>query len=1288
MIVDFTPRLYQQTILATTAKSNSLVVLPTGLGKTAIAFMLTAQRLRLYPNSKILILAPTKPLCEQHQTSFQKHLDIDNDKVVLFTGTIKPEIRGQLFKEAQIIISTPQGLENDLINRRVLFEDVSLLVVDECVTEGTKITLANGQKISIEKLEERVKLENIFVESVDQRTGNLEPAKVTKFHKIKSQKAILQIGLGKDKIKTTKDHRFLTKIKEKVEWTEARNIKKGDLVATIENTHLNKKNSILVSKEDIIKQFSERQQELLENYLKAIKIRKATGLGAREISKRLNFNEGTIRNWVNSPFRQPVIFHVTKKLESLELLPLYSNNFFLPIIARLFGHLFGDGWANYDKKGNMILGFSGKINDLENIQSDLDLFSFSYSSIYSRNTTSIINHLNRGEKIVQGVSNSFTVSDRNLTKLFVALGLPVGDKTKNMFFVPEWIMNGSKRVKKEFISSLMGSDGYTCTIKKNLKTCNPVRLTFNVINQLEKEGQKYAQQLVDLFLYFNIKLSISKRVGNIRKDGDVTLKFVLTLSNSNESMEIFLKQINYTYALEKRLQANLLLVYIKKKKENLNERISLFEKACKLHKEGLGSHKIARRLDQKIGLIENWIYFNMKPSMITTKMEMMDLNQKDISNFTVTWEKVKTITERQDEEYVYDLTVAKNHNYVANNFVVHNCHHATGEYSYVWLTKQYIEKAYNPRILALTASPGSDIDKIHEVCANLNIESVEVRTVKDPDVKPYIQETDIEWVGVEFPEHYKVVHTALSRMVKSKVAQLQQFDVQTKGTVTKTQLLKLQGILRARISKGVADYDAMKALSLLAQCVKIEHALELLECQGVKPLYEYLHRLELEAPKTKVKAVKNIVADPNFRAALVLTKSTIERNIEYPKKTLLLERVTHTVSKDKNSKIIVFSNLRDTAQDISHSLNDIGITNRLFVGQTKKNGIGLSQKEQKAILEEFRGGEFNVLIATSVGEEGLDIPSVNQVIFYEPTPSAVRTIQRRGRTGRSEKGEVTILFTKGTRDEAYRWAAHHKEKKMHDNLEKIKLSFKQKKAVPTAATFSTAALSGNKTLDSFDNNNESETNNTVLVLADHREKNNKITKELMNLDVSVRLAQLTSADYVLSGVVGVELKKVGDFVDSLLDGRLLTQIKELRSNFAKAVLIIEGEQDIYAARNVHANAIRGALASIILGYGVPILHTKDEIDTAALLAVMAKREQQKESSSFSLHHAKPLTLKDQQEFIVSAFPSVGNNTAKILLEHFKSVKNLVNATQEDLMNVKGIGKNIAKSLVDVFNEKY
>ena len=349
----------------------------------------------------------------------------------------------------------------------------------------------------------------------------------------------------------------------------------------------------------------------------------------------------------------------------------------------------------------------------------------------------------------------------------------------------------------------------------------------------------------------------------------------------------------------------------------------------------------------------------------------------------------------------------------------------------------------------------------------------------------------------------------------------------------------------------------------------------------------------------------------------------------------------------------------------------MNVKNHIFVGQAKKKGLGFSQKQQKEILDQFRNGEFNVLIATSVAEEGLDIPKVDKVLFYEPVPSAIRSIQRRGRTGRLEEGEVTILVTEKTRDEAYRWSSFHKEKRMYRNLEKIRSEFsflkEQKK---------------DQTLQQFIPKEQ-----VVTILADHREKDNKIVKELIDLGVSVKTAQLESADYIVSGKVGVELKKIPDFVASIIDGRLLDQVKDLQRNFEKSVLIIEGEEDIYSIRKVHANAIRGMLASITLGFNVPILYTKNPRDSASLLAVMAKREQDK-GRDFSYHAAKPKTVKEQLEFIVSSLPNLGPQNAKRLLEKFGSIKNLINARKEELTALDGIGEKTAERLLEMFEKEY
>lgn len=137
---------------------------------------------------------------------------------------------------------------------------------------------------------------------------------------------------------------------------------------------------------------------------------------------------------------------------------------------------------------------------------------------------------------------------------------------------------------------------------------------------------------------------------------------------------------------------------------------------------------------------------------------------------------------------------------------------------------------------------------------------------------------------------------------------------------------------------------------------------------------------------------------------------------------------------NENSKIIIFAQFRETVRIISELLNGLeGINADNFVGQAikqhdKGKTTGLKQKEQKAMIEKFRTGEINILVATSIAEEGLDIPEVDEVIFYEPIPSAIRSIQRRGRTARLSKGSLKILITKNTRDQINHYSSYHKEK--------------------------------------------------------------------------------------------------------------------------------------------------------------------------------------------------------------------------------------------------------------------
>jgi len=664
---------------------------------------------------------------------------------------------------------------------------------------------------------------------------------------------------------------------------------------------------------------------------------------------------------------------------------------------------------------------------------------------------------------------------------------------------------------------------------------------------------------------------------------------------------------------------------------------------------------------------------------ITTFQKHLDIPEKNIVLFTGSVKPEKR-AELWKEAQVIISTPQGLENDVINRrvkleevslLIFDEGHHATGDYSYVWLAQQYDKVSRFPRILALTASPGSDLEKIKEVCENLFIERVEVRTETDPDVRPYIQNVKVNWVKVPFPLEFQKIQKYLQDCRKTKTLEAQKYGYCNNPEPTKTELLGIQGELQRKISSGERDFEILRSVSLIAEALKVDHALELLESQGICPLKEYLHNIMQQSLTTKTKAVKNLVLDENFKTAFYLTSELINKDVKHPKQLKLKEIISEVIEKNQQAKIIIFTQYRDSAEQIVKTVTELNVKNHIFVGQAKKKGLGFSQKQQKEILDQFRNGEFNVLIATSVAEEGLDIPKVDKVLFYEPVPSAIRSIQRRGRTGRLEEGEVTILVTEKTRDEAYRWSSFHKEKRMYRNLEKIRSEFsflkEQKK---------------DQTLQQFIPKEQ-----VVTILADHREKDNKIVKELIDLGVSVKTAQLESADYIVSGKVGVELKKIPDFVASIIDGRLLDQVKDLQRNFEKSVLIIEGEEDIYSIRKVHANAIRGMLASITLGFNVPILYTKNPRDSASLLAVMAKREQDK-GRDFSYHAAKPKTVKEQLEFIVSSLPNLGPQNAKRLLEKFGSIKNLINARKEELTALDGIGEKTAERLLEMFEKEY
>lgn len=608
-------------------------------------------------------------------------------------------------------------------------------------------------------------------------------------------------------------------------------------------------------------------------------------------------------------------------------------------------------------------------------------------------------------------------------------------------------------------------------------------------------------------------------------------------------------------------------------------------------------------------------------------------------------------------------------------------HRAVENYSYVFLAKEYAKHALKPLILALTASPGSTQEKIDAVCNNLFIQNIEIRGSKDDDVKPYVQEIEIDWVYVKLPESFVEIKSLLEGFLKDQLKTLRKMGLVRTTNIRyygKRNLLELQSKIRRQlVLHGKTRPSLYGAASVVASILKVSHAHTLLETQGIAALQEYFGRLLGKASSRKApKAVARITQDPKARKAVSLTKKLYEENVLHPKfeklSALLVEQFGH----NPESKVLVFNHYRDSVNSVVSYLEQFPLIKpRKFIGQaTKEKDKGMSQKEQTKIIEELKEGKYNTLVATSVAEEGLDIPAVDLVVFFEAVPSEIRTIQRRGRTGRFAKGRVVVLMAKGTRDEAFHWASQAKERRMKKTLKGMKKQMQGKK------------LPQQSTLVHYAKDSEDK----IIVYVDSREQASSVVKELHARDAEIKVKQLDVGDYVLSDQIVVERKTISDFLQSIVDGRLFSQLVSISSNYDRPLLLLEGDlDDLFTERDIHRNAIIGALTSIATTYRVPILFASDAVETAEYLFVIAKREQLGKDKDIKLRIGrKGLTLSEQQQFIVESLPLVGPKMARKLLEKFGSIEKLINANIKELQELENMGPKKAENIKKVLTSKY
>ena len=366
--------------------------------------------------------------------------------------------------------------------------------------------------------------------------------------------------------------------------------------------------------------------------------------------------------------------------------------------------------------------------------------------------------------------------------------------------------------------------------------------------------------------------------------------------------------------------------------------------------------------------------------------------------------------------------------------IIDEAHHSTGERAEAQVADLYLEFANEPLILGMTASPGSNTEKVEEICNRLGVARIHLRTSEDNMLSEHLANLDIEELKVRVPDEIRELAEPLVRWQESIVERERRLGRYVMpGAVTHRGLAN--AMERANLAVRRGQSDAYGSMSRIGLAMSLHHLINHILCQGLAAAREFLDRKETGEDAGK-KNTRNLLRDSRIRS---LRDSLAEMPESHSKVGAVRRLVRERIRRDPESRIIVFATYRDTVSALETALLNLKDVRPIqFIGQSKRgSGTGLTQKQQVERIGSFRSGEGNVLIATSVGEEGLDIPTADLVIFYEPVASEIRTIQRRGRTGRQRDGDVVVLIAEDTRDEGARAAALRREQNMHRAVARV-----------------------------------------------------------------------------------------------------------------------------------------------------------------------------------------------------------------------------------------------------------
>lgn len=388
--------------------------------------------------------------------------------------------------------------------------------------------------------------------------------------------------------------------------------------------------------------------------------------------------------------------------------------------------------------------------------------------------------------------------------------------------------------------------------------------------------------------------------------------------------------------------------------------------------------------------------------------------------------------------------------------VIDEAHRATGDYAYVKVV-EFIRR-FNPsfRILALTATPGSTVEGVQAVIDSLGISTVEIRMEESIDIRQYVHSREVDQVVLEPSDEMLQVQDLFSKVLKplcNKLAQANKWVARDPMSMTVMGLRESARQWGLGAGKHANPGTKFMMMSIFTILQSLAHSIKLLNFHGIAPFYHKMLDFRSETEDKGAKGSKykrQILEDTNFQEMMdtIAKWQRLDGFVGHPKLSYLCENLlNHFMDRgqESNTRAIVFSEYRDSAEEIVRTLNKHQpmIKASIFVGQAdSKRSEGMKQKQQIETIEKFRTGQFNVLVATSIGEEGLDIGQVDLIVCYDASASPIRMLQRMGRTGRKRAGNITLLLMKGREEEQFRKAKDNYEKMQRFICEGTRFNFR------------------------------------------------------------------------------------------------------------------------------------------------------------------------------------------------------------------------------------------------------